>query len=414
MIPEGWTEGKVSDHVVGLESGVSVNGAGRPRHDSEFAVLKVSAVSYGVFDAQACKVIDGPELARARTNPKAGQVIISRSNTEDLVGASAYVDSDYPHLFLPDKLWQTVPRDGANMKWLSYVLASPRNRYKLSLLATGTSGSMKNITMDELLSLKVLSPPEGEQLRIAEILSAWDQAIETTEKLIENSKAQKKALMQQLLTGKKRLPGFSNEWSETVLKNIAAVFVSPVNKKSVVGEPAVRLCNYTDVYYNSHITNSLDFMTATASNSQVERFTLMKNDLVITKDSETPGDIAVPALVTEELDGVVCGYHLAIIRPDVKVVDGAFLNHLFSQPKVRHYFSTRANGATRFGLTIDGIKEASFMLPGIEEQQKIADVLDTCDQELRCLRIILQQLTMEKRALMQQLLTGKRRVKVAA
>ncbi len=88
MDPERWMEGTISDHVTGLESGVSVNGENRTRHNSEFAVLKVSAVSYGVFDSQACKVINGPELARARTNPKADQVIISRSNTEDLVGAS--------------------------------------------------------------------------------------------------------------------------------------------------------------------------------------------------------------------------------------------------------------------------------------------------------------------------------------
>lgn len=89
MVPEGWAEGRISDHLTGLEAGVSVNGEDRTRNDAEYAVLKVSAVSNGVFDEHSCKVIDDSELRRAKTNPKAGQVIISRSNTEELVGASA-------------------------------------------------------------------------------------------------------------------------------------------------------------------------------------------------------------------------------------------------------------------------------------------------------------------------------------
>ncbi|MGD8590335.1 MAG: restriction endonuclease subunit S [Chromatiales bacterium] len=233
MVPEGWSDGCVSDVVKQLEAGVSVNGEDRVKCEGEKAVLKVSAVSYGNFDCNAHKVIRGSELDRARVNPKSGQIIISRSNTEMLVGASAYIESDYPDLYLPDKLWQTVPKKQANMKWLSYVLASTRSRYVLSRLATGTSGSMKNITKSELMSLKILIPEKGEQTKIAQILSTWDKAIETTEKLIENSKAQKKSLMQQLLTGKKRLPGFDNGWKEYQLKDVVKILVSPVDKKTV-------------------------------------------------------------------------------------------------------------------------------------------------------------------------------------
>ncbi len=111
------------------------------------------------------------------------------------------------------------------MKWLSYVLASEHSRYTLSNLATGTSGSMKNITKGELLGLKVSIPPLPEQRKIAKILSTWDKAISSTEKLIETSKQQKKALMQQLLTGKKRLVNpetgkkFEGKWEEAPLSN---------------------------------------------------------------------------------------------------------------------------------------------------------------------------------------------------
>ena len=153
-------------------------------------------------------------------------------------------------------------------------------------------------------------------------------------------------------------------------------------------------------------------MKATAKQSEIDKYTLQVNDVIITKDSETPGDIAVPALVDEDLGGVVCGYHLAIIRPKARMVAGAYLNYLFSMPKTRYYFFTLATGATRFGLSVGGINKAHFTLPPLDEQQKIAAVLTNADKEIELLQQQLDDLKQEKKALMQQLLTGKRRVKV--
>ena len=223
--------------------------------------------------------------------------------------------------------------------------------------------------------------------------------------------------MQQLLTGKKRLRDengerFGGEWENRHLTNIAKVIVSSVDKKTVENEIPVELCNYTDVYYNTKITRKLNFMKATATDSEIERYALQVNDIVITKDSEVPNDIAVPALVSEELNGVICGYHLAIVRPDRKYINSAFLGYLFSMPRTRYYFFTLATGATRFGLSISGINKAQFILPSIEEQQKIATILSTADQEIATLQRQLDHLKQEKKALMQQLLTGKRRVKI--
>ena len=98
---------------------------------------------------------------------------------------------------------------------------------------------------------------------------------------------------------------------------------SNVDKKSEDGEKAVRLCNYVDVYKNDKITMSLDFMEATATEAQIERFALQVGDIVITKDSETPDDIGVPALITETAPDLVCGYHLAILRPNAEEITGS-------------------------------------------------------------------------------------------
>jgi len=223
--------------------------------------------------------------------------------------------------------------------------------------------------------------------------------------------------MQQLLTGKKRLlddsgKPFEGEWEDLYLHDVAKIIVSPVDKKIVDGEIPVELCNYTDVYYNTRIINSIEFMKATAKKSEIDKYTLQVNDVIITKDSETPGDIAVPALVSEDLGGTVCGYHLAIVRPNSQLVEGAYLNYLFSMQKTRYYFFTLATGATRFGLSIGGINKAHFTLPPLEEQRRIAAVLTNSDREVELLEQQLADLKQEKKALMQQLLTGKRRVKV--
>ena len=285
------------------------------------------------------------------------------------------------------------------------------------LLGTQSESARPNLSLSDMRDFVFSIPPLPEQRKIAKILSTWDKAISTTERLIVNSKQQKKALMQQLLTGKKRLlddsgKPFEGEWEDLYLHDVAKIIVSPVDKKIVDGEIPVELCNYTDVYYNTRITNSIEFMKATAKKSEIDKYTLQVNDVIITKDSETPGDIAVPALVSEDLGGTVCGYHLAIVRPNSQLVEGAYLNYLFSMQKTRYYFFTLATGATRFGLSIGGINKAHFTLPPLEEQRRIAAVLTNSDREVELLEQQLADLKQEKKALMQQLLTGKRRVKV--
>ena len=164
-------------------------------------------------------------------------------------------------------------------------------------------------------------------------------------------------------------------WGVKRLKTVAAVQLSNVDKKSVEGQEAVHLCNYTDVYYNERITADLAFMAATATPEQARRFSLRAGDVLITKDSESWTDIAVPAVVAEDIPGVLCGYHLAHIRPGHDC-DGAFLSRAFAAIGPRDQFQLAANGITRFGLGGDAIRTGTFALPSIPEQRAIAAFLD--------------------------------------
>ena len=164
-------------------------------------------------------------------------------------------------------------------------------------------------------------------------------------------------------------------WTLKDLKYCCDVIPSNVDKKSHPDERPVRLCNYTDVYYNNRITSDLEFMKATARKEEVEKFQLEINDVAITKDSESADDIAVPAIVSETVPGVLCGYHLAIIRAKKDAI-GVFLNYLFQSDFLRYYFEITARGLTRVGLSESAIGNSEIAWPSVSEQERIAAFLD--------------------------------------
>jgi len=133
---------------------------------------------------------------------------------------------------------------------------------------------------------------------------------------------------------------------------LSRVKVSTVDKKSYPDEVPVRLCNYTDVYYQDVITSDLAFMEATASAEQISRFSVQAGDVPITKDSETSDDIGRPSYVPKDLPGVVYGYHLAIYR-SFDPHYSRFIRYLFDSSLVRAELETRTPGVTRVGLSLD-------------------------------------------------------------
>ncbi len=166
------------------------------------------------------------------------------------------------------------------------------------------------------------------------------------------------------------------EWRSERLKHVADVAFSSVDKKSVEGQIAVRLCNYTDVYYNDEITADLAFMDATASPDQVRAFGLRAGDVLITKDSETPDDIGVASFVPETLDRVVCGYHLGVLRPRKDRIDPRYLFWCMASAYAREQMSVFASGVTRYGLRFGEVANLRLAVPDLARQRSIAKFLD--------------------------------------
>jgi type I restriction enzyme S subunit len=165
-------------------------------------------------------------------------------------------------------------------------------------------------------------------------------------------------------------------WNIKKLKYLSLVQPSNVDKKSFDDEIKVSLCNYVDVYKNEFIDSSINFMVATATEDEIEKFRIKLGDVLVTKDSETPDDIANPAFVKEELENVVCAYHLTQIRPNRSELFGEYLFRLFQADRYRGQFQVNANGVTRFGLSVASFSDAFVMLPPLEEQIAVSQFLD--------------------------------------
>lgn len=166
------------------------------------------------------------------------------------------------------------------------------------------------------------------------------------------------------------IDGVPEHWQVKRLRHVATFANSNVDKKSYEDQQPVRLCNYTDVYYNEFIVASLPFMNATASGAEIEKFALKKDDVLITKDSEDPADIGIPAIVMENMPEVICGYHLTMIRTHQQSV-ASFIHRSLQSQAVKLHFFIESPGITRYGLGQDAIGDVPVYLPPDDERIRV-------------------------------------------
>ncbi|MDK0574147.1 restriction endonuclease subunit S [Clostridium perfringens] len=346
-----------------------------------------------------------------------------RGNIEkiyDYYGASGVIDKVDNYIF--DEELILIGEDGANLLTRSTPLAfiargkfwvnnhahilKPinnniiylTNQLELRDYTTLVTGSAQpKLTQENLGNLTLIKPPIEEQEIISKFLNKKtleiDALIEEKEKLIELLKEKREAIITEVVTngidknikmkdsGIKWFGNIPFNWEIKALKLISDIELSNVDKKSIKGERNIKLCNYTDVYYNEFIDENIIFMEATAKNEQIDKFELKYGDVIITKDSESANDIAVSSYVEKDLPGIICGYHLALIRPKTNIL-GKYIYYSFKANGIKEQFYSNANGVTRFGIGKDCIKNVKFVIPSHDEQKEIVKYLD-----LECIKI---------------------------
>lgn len=322
---------------------------------------------------------------------KKGDVIITKdSEAADDIAVPALVKENLDNVVCGYHLALIRPNEDIQGGYLFRLLESKLINDQFVIAANGVTRF--GISTYPIKNSYLMFPPIEEQEKISSFLnkktSEIDLTIEKDSRLIELLKEKRTALINHVVTkgldpmvrmkdsGVEWIGEIPEEWEVNKTKEITDVKISNVDKKSKENEPEVLLCNYTDVYNNEFITSKLDFMKATASVEQVKKLSLQKGDVIITKDSETKDDIAVPALVNEDLENLVCGYHLALIRPNTCEIMGDFLFRLLQSKKINDQFVNAANGVTRFGISTYPIKNSYLIVPPLEQQDIICKTLN--------------------------------------
>ena len=173
------------------------------------------------------------------------------------------------------------------------------------------------------------------------------------------------------------------------LADIAEIVISSVDKKTKPGEKIVRLCNFTDVYHNWAIKQSDydSFMVASASDNNINKLSLKKGFVAFTKDSETRDDIGISTYIADDFDDVVLGYHCALAKPNENIVYGKYLNAFMSSDYIKKYFELNATGSgMRFTLAVSTMEDMPIMLPSLNVQKKIGNMLSDFDKRIENLR----------------------------
>ena len=364
------------------------------------------------------------------------KLVLSNSAIDGLVAQNEYFDKDiankeniqdYYIVDLGDfvynpRISQSAPTGPINRNMLSKGIVSPlytvftvqneilakflayffktivwQNQVK-SVANYGARYDRINITDNAFFSLKILLPPLDEQEKIAEILSTWDEAINLTINLIESKKQFKKALMQNLLTAKIRFPHFKDEWRAIKLSEICDISTG-TSKSRFIGDGKFYIVDMGSITQDG----LLNLTKTTNLNQDFLDF----GDLVMPKDDIGGGKIIGKVAVIDKDNTYVLSDHIFRIKT---IENSNFLAYLINSDLINKKIRREVSGTAQLGLSKRTIENLKIKLPNLKEQQKIAEVLMACDDEINLLNLKLENLKKQKQGLMQKLLSGKVRI----
>ncbi|SJN08921.1 Type I restriction-modification system, specificity subunit S [Halomonas citrativorans] len=402
MVPEGWKKAPVGTICQSI-----VPGRNKPKSfDGDIPWVTTPEISGRYIPSYLQKnYVTKSALAEC-----GGKIVPSGAVIMAAVGELGLVAISTEDVVLNQQLHAFVCSDSVQNEYLAYALSA--QKYYMESVASKTTIPYLNKANCE--SIPVPLPPLPEQKKIAQILSTWDQAITATERLLENSQQRKKGLMQQLMTGKKRLPGFEGEWEEVPLSELADYVKGYTYKSDEYSEIPTStgfLTLKSLLRGGGYSKGGLKYLTTEIE----DKFLVKEGDIVFAVTDITRGAeiVGAPLLVPNlRLPQVAISMDMVklLVKPSVAP---KFLYFALKRSTARNFMRSRASGSTVLHLDVKGSKKLRLPIPrDANEQEAISDVMTIADQEIEAIAQRLILLKEEKKALMQQLLTGKRRGKV--
>ena len=382
---DSWEVKKLGDIILKLSSGVSVNSIDEPiKETGEYGILKTSCISSGKFYPTQNKKIVPNEVSKAKLNPLADTILISRMNTPQLVGESGYIDNDYPNLFIPDRLWMTEIGIQNNAKFLSILLSSSNMMEKISNIASGTSGSMKNISKPNFLDIECTFPTLPEQQKIATFLSTVDEKLQALKKKKSLLEIYKKGVMQKLFSQERNAARIRfkddegddfEDWEVRKLGEISEKKSSNISANKIEDNFGEYI-----IYGASGILKKVDFYKE-------------ENDYVsIIKDGAGVGRI------------VYCKGKSSVLGTMEMIKSRIELNTYFLYCLLENIdFTKYITGSTIPHIYFKDYKNEICEIPCIEEQTKIANFLTAIDEKINKVDAQIKQTELWTKGLLQQM-----------
>lgn len=401
MVPEGWKEVFLGD-VIDHRKGFAFNSSDfKPEG---IRIIRISDTTRNSIHSENPVFLSeadakGLEKYILAENDIILSTVGSRPHLVDsMVGKAVKIPKSVDGSLLNQNLVKLAPQaNKLTREFLYEMLKKQRFIFYISTLVRGNANQV-SISLNDLFKYSFILPPLPEQKKIAQILSTWDKAITTTEQLLANSQQQKKALMQQLLTGKKRLLDengvrFSGEWSKVHLKDSAECLDNrrvPLNAEE-----------------RSKMQGNIPYWGANGVVDYVNKFIFNETIVLLAEDGGYFDEYATRPIANLSYGKSWVNNHAHILRAKANC-SNEWLYYSLVHKNILGF----VNGGTRAKLNKKDMLMIGLLLPPLDEQKKIVDVLSCADLEINNLENKLEALKQEKKALMQQLLTGKRRVKV--
>ncbi|MCG5043819.1 restriction endonuclease subunit S [Enterobacteriaceae bacterium 155047] len=382
MVPEGWTK-TLLGNVMQFKNGLNFT-----KNDTGEAIKIVGVANFkDLNELHSTEHLDVVRIANKIRDEELlanGDLLFVRSNgNKELIGRCLY----FPCISERLSFSGFTIRGRAKQELVipEYIAAVARSSFmKQQISKNGGGTNISNLSQKILNDIVIPLPKIDEQKRIIQVLSVWDKAIATTEKLLSNSQKQKKSLMQQLLTGKRYVPEFSKGWKEVYLGDIAKITTGSSNRQ------------------DSQLSGKYTFFDRSEDIRSSDRY-LFDGEAIIVPGE---GQDFIPKYFFGKFDLHQRTYAIM----DFPTCDGKYL--FYAIHYFRAHFLSQAVGSTVKSLRLPMFQKMKLHLPTLAEQKKIALILSNADQEIELQQQKLNHLKQEKKALMQQLLTGKRRVKV--
>jgi type I restriction enzyme S subunit len=390
-LPKGWKVAALEE-VAEIQTGLSKS----ERREGPFVrmpYLRVANVQDGRFDLSEIKEIDVPEGMVERFRVRSGDVLLTEGGDFDKLGRGSVWRGQIKDCVHQNHIFVIRPQPKKlDTRFFAYQTQSPHGRaYFLSCSKQSTNLASVNST--QLRQFPALLPPLPEQRKIADILCTWDEALEKLDALIAAKDRRKKGLMQQLLTGKRRVKGFVGKWKRTTFGDLLHESRNPGSHGLIAHKITVKL-------YGKGVYAKQERMVGSPNTKYFVRHT---GQFIYSKLDFLNGAFGI---VPPFLDGFESTQDLPAF--DVaKKCDVRWLLAYVARPE----FYTHQLGAAAGGRKARRVNPPEFLalpvsLPDLPEQRAIADILDACDEELRLLRDQRAAIDRQKRGLMQRLLTG--------